>query len=155
VPSLLAVDVGLRTGLAHFAPDGRLIWYRSQHFGSVPRLRRGVHGLLDRLPQLGWLVLEGGGPLADVWKREGDKRSLTVLQIGAERWRERFLYDRERRTASDAKHNAGEIARKIIAWSEAPRPTSLRHDAAEAIVIGMWGVLEVGLLDELPAELRR
>ena len=155
MPSLLAVDVGLRTGLAHFASDGHLVWYRSQHFGSVPRLRRGAHGLLDTVPQLGWLVLEGGGPLADVWKREGDKRSLTVLQIDATRWRERFLYDRERRTGVDAKHNAGEIARKIIAWSNAPRPTSLRHDAAEAIVIGLWGALEVGLLEELPAELRR
>ena len=33
----------------------------------------------------------------------------------------------------------------------AAHPTSLRHDAAEAILIGLWGVLEVGWLDE-PSE---
>jgi hypothetical protein len=47
------------------------------------------------------------------------------------------------------------LARRVIAWSEARRPTSLRHDAAEAILTGLWGVLEVGWLDSLPEELGR
>jgi len=111
--------------------------------------------VLDAEPRLRWLVLEGGGPLADIWSHAGERRGLEVRVIGAERWRERFLYDRERRTGGQAKANADTLARRIIDWSDAPRPTSLRHDAAEAIVIGLWGVLEAGLLDEVPAALRR
>ena len=153
--TLLAVDLGPRTGLALYGPDGRLAWYRSQNFGSATRLRRAVHGLLHDLPDLAWLVLEGGGNLAEIWEREAERRGAAVLRISAEVWRERLLYTREQRTGAQAKHNADPFARRIIDWSGAPRPTSLRHDAAEAILVGFWGALEVGLLDGIPAELRR
>ena len=153
--SLLAVDLGLRTGLALYGADGRLRWYRSQNFGSATRLRRAVHGQMQALPELRWLVLEGGGNLAEIWEREGERRGLEVLRIGAEVWRERLLYTREQRTGAQAKSSADPFARRIIDWSGAPRPTSLRHDAAEAILIGFWGALQLGLLDSIPPELRR
>jgi hypothetical protein len=153
--SLLAVDLGLRTGLALYGADGRLRWYRSQNFGTATRLRRAVHGVLRDLPEVRWLVLEGGGNLAEIWTREAERVGITVLRIPAERWREQLLYTREQRTGAQAKHHAGELARHVIDWSAAPRPTSLRHDAAEAILVGLWGVLHVGLLDQVPARLRR
>jgi hypothetical protein len=153
--SLLAVDLGLRTGLALYGGDGRLRWYRSQNFGTATRLRRAVHGVLRELPEVRWLVLEGGGNLAEIWTREGERLGIQVVRVAAERWREQLLYTREQRTGSQAKHHAGELARRLIDWSAAPRPTSLRHDAAEAIVIGFWGVLHVGLLEQVPQELRR
>lgn len=34
----------------------------------------------------------------------------------------------------------------------APKPTSLTHDAAEAIAVGLYGVLEIGWLPKLPRE---
>jgi hypothetical protein len=40
-----------------------------------------------------------------------------------------------------------------VEWSDAPRPTSLRHDAAEAILIGLWGVIRVGWLTTVPTSL--
>jgi len=153
--SLLAVDLGLRTGLALYGGDGRLQWYRSQNFGTATRLRRAVHGVLRDLPEVRWLVLEGGGNLAEIWTREGERVGISVIRISAERWREQLLYTREQRTGTQAKHHAGELARQVIDWSAAPRPTSLRHDAAEAILVGLWGALHVGLLDQLPAALRR
>ena len=153
--SLLAVDLGLRTGLALFGADGRLRWYRSQNFGTATRLRRAVHGVLRENPEVRWLVLEGGGNLAEIWTREGEKLGLEVIRIPAERWREQLLYTREQRTGAQAKHHAGDLARRVIDWSAAPRPTSLRHDAAEAILVGFWGALHVGLLEQVPAELRR
>ena len=153
--SLLAVDLGLRTGLALYGPDGRLVWYRSQNFGSATRLRRAVHGLLHDLPDVAWLVLEGGGNLAEIWEREAERRRIAVRRISAEVWRARLLYTREQRSGSRAKDSADPFARRVIEWSGAARPTSLRHDAAEAILIGFWGVLEFGLLDGVPAELRR
>jgi hypothetical protein len=106
--------------------------------------------LLDELPELTWLVLEGGGHLADIWKREASRRCIRVRQISAEVWRQMFLLPRQQRRASQAKASAGTLAKRVIAWSKARRPTSLRDDAAEAILIGLWGALNVGWLTEVP-----
>lgn len=151
--SLLGVDLGLRTGLALYGSDGRLRWYRSQHFASRSTLRRGVHGLLDAESDLARLVLEGGGPIADIWERDAGRRGIPVRRIAAEDWRGRFFDPRSQRGRDRSKLSADELARRIIEWSGAPRPTSLRHDAAEAILIGLWGVLDVRWLEGLPPEL--
>ncbi|GMV40974.1 MAG: hypothetical protein AMXMBFR64_26900 [Myxococcales bacterium] len=151
----LAVDLGLRTGLALYGGDGRLIWYRSQHFGSAATLRRGVLAVVRGLPALAWLVAEGDRALAEIWGREAKRQGATVHVIGAEVWRRRLLHAREQRAGEDAKRAADRLARRVIAWSGAPSPTSLRHDAAEAILIGLWGVLEAGWLERLPPELGR
>lgn len=150
---LLAVDAGLRAGLARYGPDGRLLAYRSTNFGSVGRLRRGVHGVFRDQPGVGWVVVEGGGEVAEPWIREGERRGLKVRQVHAGIWRPTLLLPRHRRRGSDAKAEADVLARRVIEWSGAPRPTSLRHDAAEAILIGLWGVLELGWLPELPREI--
>ncbi len=149
--SLLAVDLGLRTGLALYGPDGRLSWYRSQHYANRASLRRGVHGLLDACPEVSHLVLEGGGPIAEIWVRDAGRRGIAVRQIAAEDWRGRFFDPKDQRGRDRSKHSADVLARRIIEWSGAPRPTSLRHDAAEAILIGLWGVLEIGWLEQMPA----
>ncbi len=151
---LLAVDVGLRTGLALYGQDGRLAWYRSRHFGNRDALRRGVHGLLRSIPDLGLLVLEGGGPLAEIWEREAGRRGLAVRQVAAEQWRERLLEPRERADRARSKTSADRLARQVIEWSGARRPTSLRHDAAEAILIGLWGALDAGWLRDWPEPVR-
>ncbi|MEM7126902.1 MAG: hypothetical protein AAF702_11280 [Chloroflexota bacterium] len=149
--SLLAVDLGLRSGMALYGKDGRLCWYRSHNFGAIGRMRRGVPTILKQIPDLSWLVLEGGGQLEQCWLKEADRREIQVLQIGAERWRTKLLHPREQRSGSNAKRHADHLARAVIDWSNASRPTSLRHDAAEAILIGLWGVLEIGWLDALPS----
>jgi hypothetical protein len=155
MPTLLAVDLGLRTGLALYRHDGRLAWYRSHHFGSAAQLRQGVPGLLALEADLTHVIIEGGGNLAEIWLRAADRRAIAARQIDAATWRAQLLYDREQRSGQRAKQSAGELARRVIAWSGAARPTALRHDTAEAILIGLWGVLEVGWLDRLPPEVRR
>lgn len=154
-PSLLAVDLGLRTGLALYGADGRLRWYRSQHYGSNAQLKRGAWGVLNDLPEVRHLVLEGGGTLADLWAKEGLRREVEVQRVDAGTWRRVLLYPRERRAGTDAKAHADRLARRVIDWSGAARPTSLRHDAAEAILVGLWGVIGVGWLPGVPAEVRR
>jgi len=146
----------VRTGLAFYGADGRLVAYRSQNVGSRARLVRAAASVLEAHPTLERLVLEGGGDLAEVWKREGTRRGLTVRVIGAEAWRRALLLPREQRHGADAKRHADHVARAVIAWSGAPAPKGeLRHDTAEAICTGLYGVLEAGWLAALPAELRR
>ena len=151
---LLAIDLGLRTGLALYDETGHLLWYRSHHYGSIAHLKRAIYPLIQEIEGLAWLIIEGDRLLAEKWERVALKKGVSVRIIGAEAWRTRLLYAREQRSGSDAKRHADAQARKIIEWSEAPRPTSLRHDAAEAILIGIWGLLEVGWLKELPPVLR-
>jgi hypothetical protein len=148
------VDLGLKTGLALYGGEGRLRWYRSQNFGTAARLRRGAAGLLDSIPGLSCVVLEGGGPLAAIWEREAERRAVPTVTVSAETWRQRLLYPREQRSGVQAKNSAAVMARRVIEWSGAPLPTSLRDDAAEAILIGLWGVIKVGWLERLPVELR-
>jgi hypothetical protein len=152
--SLLAIDLGLKAGLALYGDDGRLVWYRSKNFGSAARLKRGVRGILSDIPDLAWLVIEGGGPLAEILVKEGEWQGLHIKQVSAETWRKDLLLPREQRSSAKAKGSADDLARRVIDWSAAARPTSLRHDAAEAILIGLWGVLSIGWLESLPREVR-
>lgn len=153
-PRLLAVDAGLRAGLAVYGGDGRLQEYRSTNFGSLPRLKRAVYGVVSDIGGLTHMIVEGGGGIAAPWLKEARRLDLSVRQVDARVWRETLLIARVRRTGVDAKEAADALAREVIAWSRAPRPTSLRHDAAEAILIGLWGVLEVGWLAAPPASMR-
>lgn len=153
--ALLAVDLGVRAGFACFGEDGRLRWYRSRNFGSAARLRRAIPALLEEPPDITRLVVEGGGPLAAAWHREAERRDVLVTAVSAETWRELFLLPREQQSGVQAKAVAGRLARRVIDWSGASRPTSLRHDAAEAILVGLWGVLNAGWLRRLPADLLR
>jgi len=142
--TLLAVDLGLRSGLALYRRDGRLLWYRSTNFGSVRRLKRGVPGILDGIDNLELVVLEGGGQLATVWQRECGRRILPCEVIAAETWRRRLLIPRQQQNAERAKQCAGELAREVIDTLALKRPTSLRHDASEAILVGLYALLNHG-----------
>ena len=138
--SLLAIDLGLRFGWAAFTKEGRLNAYGSRHFGSRSTLRQAVPPFLRPYPSLTTLVIEGGGDLLLPWKREAGRRNISFLAVSGETWREKILPPRERRTGKEAKAAADGLARKVIADSGAKRPTSLRHDAAEAILVGYWAV---------------
>ena len=125
--TLLSVDVGVRTGMAVFGRDGRLLRHLSRNFGSAARLRRAIPVMLAEVQGLSVLVLEGGGPLADAWAKEAERRGVRVLRTVAERWRERLLVPRLRRSGSDAKRNAEALARRVIAWSGAARTKTRRR----------------------------
>ena len=76
--------------------------------------------------------------------------------VDAGTWRRALLLPREQRNGADAKAAADGLARAVIDWSGAPRPKGpLRHDAAEAVAVGLWGVLEAGWLDRVPEAVAR
>lgn len=149
---LLAVDLGLRTGLAVYNDLGHLMSYRSHHFKRRSDLKRAVWGILGELPRLDALIMEGDRSLGALWQKAATKRFemlRTVRVIGAEVWRAELLLPRQQQRGSQAKEVAGVLAREIIAQSPACQGAkSLRHDTAEAILIGAWGVQHVGWLDE-------
>ena len=80
-------------------------------------------------------------------------RRFTLRQIAAEDWRGRFFDPKDRRGRDRSKLATDVLARGIIEWSGAPGLPSLRHAAAVAILIGLWGVLEAGWLEWVPAGL--
>jgi hypothetical protein len=147
VEHLLAVDLGLRTGIALFGSDGRLRWYRSQNLGSAARLRRAIDGIVAQIPELTWLVAEGDRHLFRLWERSALRRGAQCRLVAAEVWRGTLLLERERRAGHQAKAQAVKIARRVIEWSGVSPVKRLRHDTAEAILIGVWGGLTVGWLD--------
>ena len=151
---LLAVDLGLQCGFALYGRDGKLVRYRSSRFANVGQLKRGAYGVLKEIPQLQALVVEGDKHLAKIWESAATRRGAQVEVISAEVWRAPLLLPRQQRSGAAAKDAADALARRVIAWSGAPRPTSLKHDAAEAIGIGLWGVLKRGWLPALPHALR-
>lgn len=144
--TLLAVDLGLRAGMAWYGRDGRLLRYGSRHFGSRGQMRKAVRPLLAGV---GWLVLEGNS-LAGPWVRAAADLGVPARVISAEEWRPALLLPRERRSGSVAKAHADRLARLVVAWSLLPPPRSLRHDAAEAILVGLWAVRQVGWLEDDP-----
>ncbi|WP_412062399.1 hypothetical protein [Rubrivirga sp. IMCC45206] len=153
---LLAVDLGLRTGFALYGRDGRLVSYRSQNLGSRARLRRAAGSLLHDHAEAQRVVLEGGGDIAEIWQRAAEKAGRRARVIDAHVWRQALLLPREQRSGAGAKEAADGLARAVIEWSGAKRPKgSLRHDAAEAIAIGLWGVLDAGWLAAVPEAIRR
>lgn len=135
---LLAVDLGLRCGWAAFDERGRLLAYGSRHFGNRGILRKAVPQILGQYPKLRRLVVEGGGELFIPWQKEAERRDVAVRQVMGEVWRRELLTPSQQRSGPVAKDAADQIAREVIERSGAKRPTSLRHDAAEAILVGVW-----------------
>lgn len=133
-----------------YSEDGKLLWYRSTNFGSKARLRKGASAVLDKAGPTKRLVIEGGGDLSLPWIHEAERRGIKVRMIQAHVWRNELLHSRQQRSGLDAKKHADALARRIISWSGTRKPTSLRHDAAEAICVGMWGVIDLGWLKRLP-----
>jgi hypothetical protein len=143
---LLAVDVGLRTGLAWLGADGRLRGYRATHFPDRGRLKGAARGVIGRLPgEVVAVVAEGDPRLSKVWEAAAAPVPVRVVQ--AVTWRRDLLAAHERRTGRRAKVRAEEVARAFIAWSGLPRPTSLRHDAAEAVCLALWAGWRAGWLE--------
>lgn len=139
---LLAVDAGLHVGYALFdISTSTLLWYRSHNYGAMVRLRRGASTLIASQPDLAMVVVEGGGSVAGPWQKAADFHHIPYCQINAEKWRQDLLYDREQRSGSQAKRAAQQYAAQTISTANAPNHyNQLRHDAAEAILVGEWAL---------------
>lgn len=141
-PHLLALDLGLRFGWACYTAEAHIVAYGSHHCASRAKLKNIAWATLSRLPRESSLYIEGGGPLLDVWRREANRRGIEVFTLHAEMWRADCLLPREQKRGSTAKRRAQEIARTLITHRASSAPTSLRHDAAEATLLGWWAIYQ-------------
>lgn len=147
---LVAVDLGVRTGIAVFGGDGRLVSVGSRNLGRRGRVRQVATALRRELDRVDALVLEGDRSLAPPWRAVFEPRGTEVVLVEAERWRQALLHPRERRDGRTAKAAARELA-DVAASGLSERPVGrLRHDAAEAVLIGVWGLRELGWIDAWP-----
>ena len=153
-PTLLAVDLGLRCGLAAFSRDTTLLWYGSTHFPNRASKKRGLYSILQKLPSLETLVTEGDRELGEMWWKQAKKRgAVRHDHCGAETWRTWWMPPKSRRSGASAKRSAVAWASGLIPLLGAQAPkTPLRHDTAEAILLGLWGLEQRGWL--LPERLR-
>lgn len=147
---LLSVDAGIRTGLALFNNQGQLVWYRSHNMGSISGLRRAVYPLLKSIDGLEYLIIEGGGPVAETWIHTAVKLGISTIKTDAGEWRRELLYDRQQRSGTKAKQTAVKMAMQFIKSSDAPGMNIPTHDAAEAILTGLWGCFKAGWIVRLP-----
>ncbi len=140
---LLAVDLGLKTAWALYDSEGRLQRYESRNFGTRSRFRTGVVTVVRTLPMdVAVIVAEGDRHLARIWF--DCRLSWETELVAAERWRSKLLWKRQRRSGSQAKEVAKEIAAKIIKDDRCGWSTRLNDDTAEAILLGYWAVTERG-----------
>jgi hypothetical protein len=140
---LLAIDLGVKTGLALYNSEGAILWYRSRNYGNKQRLKTDVQNILNDIPSLKFVFLEGGGDIARIWLKECRKRKIPFRQIYAEDWRRDLFDPKDIRTGEQAKQRAIQLAKKIIEQCHGPRPTSMLDDAAEAVLVGYWGMIQV------------
>lgn len=141
---LLAVDLGLRTGFSVWRSDGRLLAVRSHHYANKAALKRAAWATLRDTADLTHLLVEGDGQLGDAWTKAATKQGVAVRMVSAEQWRRDLLWAREQRSGSTAKSAAMGLAVGVMESAGGWRPTSLTHDAAEAVLLGLWGATELG-----------
>ncbi len=137
---ILAVDLGLRAGLAWFDATGRLLRARSTHFANRTVLRRALPGIWSEVPGVTAVVLEGGGSLADIWLRSAERLGIPATLIKAEEWRRDVLLPSQQGDGKLAKELACRKAAELARASGCTPATAIVDDAAEAIVFGDWFV---------------
>lgn len=143
--TLLAVDLGVKTGYALYSDEGKILRYHSHNFGNAQRLKRGVYGILKSFENLQYLYLEGGGKLEKYWIKEAVKLDVKVIQLHAHDWRnEIYPAMKQQDKTKQTKIFAEKKAYEILSKQNAPTPSSLTHDVAEAIIIGYYGCLQQG-----------
>lgn len=147
--TLLAVDLGVKTGYALYNEQGKLLRYQSHNFGNASRLKNGIFSILHSCEALKYLYLEGGGKLEKHWIKEAHKMGVTSFQLHAHDWRNVLYPQKEQNSGTKhAKKLAENNARHIIKKMNLSAPSSLTHDVAEAIMIGLYGCIEQGWLKQ-------
>ncbi len=81
--------------------------------------------------------------MARLWRRRAQALGIEIEWVCSEQWRREVLpHPRQRGYA--LKEEAIEVALNVIRYYHLSLPRSLNHNAAEAILIGLWGAKQRG-----------
>ena len=167
---LLAVDLGLKSGVALFGRDGTLLRYEQFHFEKKSLVEAAKHlveswestvnevdeeegGLPHRITHI---ALEGAnGYMLQAW---ADARSdLSILRVPPEEWRADLLLAKERTSGSNAKAASRLIARQIVDdfGVMSNHQGKFTTDVAEAVCMGFYVGRKLGWIEEREPAVRR
>ena len=148
---MLAVYLGLRTGFAVYNNSGCLTSLFSRQFTCLTELKDAIHVILNEIPQISHVCVEGDAVLRTVWVAEvgsfagPNQPELPVIPVSPKEWRRKMLTKREQTNGPSAKAAARLIARQIM-WrhglTDVYYEGSLNTDSAEAVLLGYYVVHE-------------
>ena len=147
-PHLLSIDLGLRFGWSCFDQKTRLIAYGSHHCGQANKLGNIAYSVMKVLPSNSVVLVEGNSELYKHWQRNAQKFQIPIIQVYAEGWRHDCLSQKEQVDGKRAKEAAIRIAKTLIKSQSGQGSHSLRHDAAEACLMGWWGLKQLQWISE-------
>lgn len=143
--AILAIDLGLRTGVAVWDDTARLRTWQTIRFRSPRALQQGVRTVVRDLDDdVVFAVTEGDLDLARPWDRALTARGIRVLHVQAHQWRRDVFADQPDLDGKAAKRAALALARRLIREHAARGVPHLKHDAAEAICLGYWAAWREG-----------
>ena len=145
----MAVDLGVKTGLAVYNSNGDLINYKSRNYGNAKRLKKAIYQILKEQENLHFLYLEGGGKLDKYWVKQAAKLGIEIKQLHAETWRKKLFPKHQAYYHSKpVKTYAEKQAKEILKAHAFPIPENLNKDVSEAILIGLYGCIEQGWINK-------
>ncbi len=89
--------------------------------------------------ELLFIIMEGSYNVGKIWIKKGIKINVPVYFVSPDRWR-KDIFGTGNLSTDEAKKLAVRYAREIIIDSGLSPPKLIHHDAAEAILIGLWGI---------------
>ena len=147
---LVAVDLGLRTGLALYSDDGRLLEYEQAVFETSEDLQTKClqlmsgweakyQGLDEKSCHITHVAVEGAdASLRHVWRNiVDDHLHCELLLVKPEEWRADLLLNKEKASGETAKEASRLIARQLVAdYGGRIHEGKLSTDVAESILLG-------------------
>ncbi|GAX26125.1 hypothetical protein FisN_24Hh002 [Fistulifera solaris] len=166
---LLAVDLGLRTGLSLFNDEGKLLRFDNFQFESPEQLLRAAKSVLStweedvketddrgRRWKISKIAIEGGDPpLRDAWHEAADGR-CSILHVRPEEWRADLLLTKEKMDGEKAKSASRLIARQIVSdYGDFNFDGKFQTDMAESILLGLHVARRLGWISPRDPPVRR
>lgn len=168
---LLAVDLGLRTGVSLFNDEGELLRFHNFQFESSEELQSAAFDLLYQWERdaskpgekssISRIAIEGGDPpLRKAWHRAARGERL-ILHVQPEEWREDLLSVKERQNGEFAKAASRHIARQIVndygrdGLERDLGDGEVQTDMAESLVLGLHVARRLGWIESRDPAVRR
>lgn len=169
---LLAVDIGLKSGVALYNRQGALVRYEQFYFDRntlasdaeelVQQWENDINNETDLAMEYDdvgnkpWkithIAMEGAdAKLMNAWADAAPNRS--ILRVSPEEWRSGLLVAKERKSGPDAKAASRLIARQIVGDFGVMEQHSgkFKTDVAEAVVMGFYVARKLGWITREPA----